>query len=142
VRTLFDVNVLIALFDPDHVHHDRAHAWWKRHRDEGWASCPLTENGFVRIISQPAYPSPVTTARAIELLVVATADTRHAFWSDDVSLADPKRIEPIHILGPKQLTDIYLLALATKQRGRLATFDRSIPVAAVPGAQTRHLAVI
>jgi predicted nucleic acid-binding protein len=50
VRALFDVNVLIALFDPAHVHHESAHAWWKANQSSGWATCPLTENGFVRVL--------------------------------------------------------------------------------------------
>lgn len=142
MRTLFDVNVLIALFDPDHVHHDRAHGWWKVHRQDGWATCPLTQNGFVRVISQAAYPQPVTTSRAIELLATAIEDGRHAFWPDDLSLLDAKRFDRDKILGPKQLTDIYLLGLATKQRGRLATFDGAIRFAAVTGASERNLVVI
>ena len=61
MRVLFDVNVLIALFDPGHVHHDRAHVWWEQNRASGWASCPLTQNGFVRVMSQPGYPNSVAT---------------------------------------------------------------------------------
>lgn len=69
-------------------------------------------------------------------------DEAHAFWPDELSIADAEHVDRTKILGPKQLTDIYLLALAVKRRGRLATFDRAIPLAAVCGAQSRHLVVL
>jgi toxin-antitoxin system PIN domain toxin len=139
---LLDVNLLIGLLQPDHVHHSSAHRWWTENGSAGWASCPLTQNGFVRIVSQPRYPKPIPVTRAIALLQEATAATDHAFWPNDISLADPQRFDSERILGPKQLTDIYLLALAVKNGGRLATFDRTIPIAAVRGAEPRHVAVI
>lgn len=142
MRTLFDVNVLIALFDPDHIHHERAHRWWAAHEDEGWATCPITENGLVRVISQPAYPKAISVTAAVDLLRSATSIDGHAFWPDDVSLADSGRIDGTRILGAKQLTDVYLVALAIKRRGRLATFDTSIPLAAVKGAAGRHVVVV
>jgi predicted nucleic acid-binding protein len=70
-----DVNLMLALFQPDHVHHERAHEWWDEHRAEGWASCPLTQNGFARILSQPRYPQPVTVARALDHLAEQVAET-------------------------------------------------------------------
>ena len=69
MRALFDVNVLIARFDPAHVHHERAHRWWKLNKTSGWASCPLTENGFVRILSQPKYPNTIPTRDALRRLI-------------------------------------------------------------------------
>ena len=92
MRALFDVNVLIALFQPDHVHHQRAHTWWEKNQNSGWASCPITENGFVRILSQPKYPMPQTVPSAIKLLNLAKASTDHAFWPDTVSLLDPGQL--------------------------------------------------
>lgn len=142
MRSLLDVNLLIGLLQPDHVHHSSAHRWWTENGSAGWASCPLTQNGFVRIVSQPRYPKPIPVTRAIALLQEATAATDHAFWPNDISLADPQRFDSERILGPKQLTDIYLLALAVKNGGRLATFDRTISIAAVRGAEPRHVAVI
>jgi len=142
VRALLDVNLLIALLQPDHVHHESAHRWWSANRSEGWASCPLTQNGFVRIVSQPRYPKPMSTASALDVLAEQIIDTDHAFWPDDISLLDPGKFDFDHILGPKQLTDIYLLALAIENGGRLATFDRTIPIRAVRGAEPRHLAAI
>jgi uncharacterized protein len=142
VRSLLDVNLLIAMFQPDHVHHALAHEWWAANRAEGWASCPLTQNGFVRIVSQPRYPKPVPLSRAIDVLQEATIATDHVFWADDISLLDEKFFNCDHILGAKQLTDIYLLALAMKNGGRLATFDRTIPVGGVRGAGPQHVVVV
>jgi toxin-antitoxin system PIN domain toxin len=142
LRSLLDVNVLIALLQPDHAHHRVAHRWWSTQRSEGWASCPLTQNGFVRIVSQPKYPKPLPIMRALDLLGEGIAGTDHAFWPDDVSLLDAQCIDRARILGPKQLTDVYLLALAVKNGGRLATFDRAIPVGAVRGATKRNVVVI
>jgi toxin-antitoxin system PIN domain toxin len=142
VRSLLDVNLLIALLQPEHVHHVSAHRWWTANRPAGWASCPLTQNGFVRIVSQSRYAKPISVSRALALLQEETSSADHAFWPDDVSLVDPQCFDGTRILGPKQLTDIYLLALAVKNGGRLATLDRAIPLAAVRGAEPRHVVVI
>jgi toxin-antitoxin system PIN domain toxin len=88
VRTLFDVNLLIALYLPDHIHHTLAHEWWDANRATGWASCPLTQNGFVRILSQIRSPRPIAVAEALDRLREATAETDHEFWPDDVALHD------------------------------------------------------
>ena len=138
MRALFDVNVLIALFDPEHVHHERAHQWWKLNKASGWASCPLTENGFVRILSQPKYPNAIPTNDALRLLRQSINRGGHAFWVDDVSLTDTDLFHTEHILGPKQITDLYLLALAVRNSGRLVTFDRRIPLSGVEGAIQEH----
>jgi hypothetical protein len=142
VSALLDVNFLLALVQPDHVHFEAAHAWWDKNNSDGWASCPLTQNGFIRIISQPTYFRPMPVRRAIDELAAYAAQTNHTFWPDDISLLDPKIIDRSHILGPKQLTDVYLLALAVKNGGLLATFDRVIPLQAVRGAQPEHVVVI
>ena len=142
MRALLDVNVLIALHDRDHVHHVRAGTWLAGNIAHGWASCPLTQNGCLRIMSQPAYPNPQPLSMLVSMLQGASANPHHAFWPDDVSLADPQRFDSARILGPKQLTDIYLLALAVKNGGRLATLDRAVSIAAVRGAETRHVVVI
>jgi len=139
VRALLDVNVLIALFDTAHVHHADAFTWWTKNRNDGWASCPLTQNGFVRIISGSRYPQPLTTADAIALMRAQMGLPGHAFWPDDVSLADSKRFDHGRLVGPGQITDAYLLALAVQNDGRLVTFDRTIPIAAVRGAEPRHI---
>lgn len=141
-RALLDINVLLALLDRDHVDHTRASDWLDDEIDAGWASCAVTENGFVRIISQPRYPSPVSPAEAIELLARASRDDRHDFWPCDVSLLDPKSVDSSRVHGPRQVTDAYLLALARAHDGRFITFDRSVSLATVPGATDDHLRVL
>ncbi len=142
MRTLFDVNVLIALFDPAHVHHNRAHDWWEEQQNTGWASSALTQNGFVRILSQPRYPNAITTTDAILRLRAATAQSNHAFWADEIAVTDKGIFSAERILGPKQVTDIYLLALAKHFGGRLATFDRALSATAVIDAKPEHYVVI
>jgi toxin-antitoxin system PIN domain toxin len=141
--TLLDVNVLVALFDPDHIHHETAHNWFADHHRAGWATCPLTENAFVRVLSQ-AQPgaAAVRPAALVERLSKFCASGHHTFWPDAVSLRDRKLFRAEHIAGHRQITDIYLLGLARKMRGRLGTFDRSIPLGAVVSATDETLAVI
>lgn len=142
MRALLDVNVLVALLDVDHVDHIEAREWFIANVEHGWASCALTQNGFVRIISQPRYPSPIPTSAAIERLARATRTPQHEFWSCEISLLDREIFEPTRIHGPRQVTDLYLLALAATKGGRLVTFDHSIPLSAVPRATAEHLVVL
>jgi toxin-antitoxin system PIN domain toxin len=142
MRALLDVNVLIALLDADHVHHATAHAWLAANIASGWASCPLTQNGCIRIMSQRAYPGALPAAAVAARLVAATSTPWHAFWPDSISLLDDQQLDWHGILGSRQVTDAYLLALAAHHGGRLVTFDRAIPRAAVPAATTAHLVVI
>jgi toxin-antitoxin system PIN domain toxin len=139
---LLDVNVLLAFFDAGHIHHDRARAWWRAHHATGWASCPLTQNGFVRIISRPGYPRPIPLSTAVSALATQVERSDHEFWPDDVSIADDGILDRRHILGPNQITDICLLALAVQRGGRLVTFDRGVPLRAVRGAEARHLVAV
>ncbi len=141
--TLLDVNVLVALFDPDHVHHELAHDWFADNRAGGWATCPVTENGFLRVLANPSYHSAIT--RPTELVARLRrfcGSGHHVFWPDAVSLRDAELFDPAFIAGHRQVTDIYLLGLAKAKRGRLATFDRSIPVKAVRGARQDLVTVI
>ena len=141
--TLLDVSVLVALFDATHVHHENAHDWFEDQRREGWATCPVTENGFVRISTGPAFKNP--PYRAVEVVAHFNTLRReggHHFWPDSISLADEKIFDPAYIGGHKQLTDIYLLGLAKVSGGALATFDRSIQLPAVKGATKANLLVI
>jgi toxin-antitoxin system PIN domain toxin len=142
LRALLDINVLLALLDSDHVDHARARAWIGAEIRHGWASCAITQNGFVRIISQPRYPSPVPVAEAMHRLARATQAKHHVFWSCDSSLLDEARIDRTRVHSPRQVTDVYLLALATANHGRLVTFDRSIPLGAVQGARGEELVVL
>lgn len=141
-RALLDVNVLLALLDSDHVDHDRTRDWLDDEIGAGWASCAITENGFVRIISQPRYPSPISPTEAIELLSRACDSSHHAFWTCDVSVLDPQVVDRSRLHGPRQVTDAYLLALATAHHGRFVTFDRSLPLASARGATEGHLMVL
>lgn len=141
--TLLDVNVLVALFFADHVHHDLAHDWFADHRTHGWATCPLTENGLVRVAcQQPSDDMLVRPVDVIGHLERFCKDKHHHAWTDAVSLADASLFAPEFIRGHRQLTDVYLLGLAKKMGGRLATFDRTIPVKAVRGAHADLLHVI
>ncbi|QMW64888.1 PIN domain-containing protein [Mumia sp. ZJ1417] len=142
MRALLDVNVLLALFDRDHADHARARDWLTAEITQGWASCPLTQNGFVRVVGQPQYPSPVPVAQAIQMLARACSTEHHEFWPSDRSLLDETFVDPRRIHGPRQVTDLYLLATAVAHRGRFVTFDRAIPVSAVPGATNDHLVVL
>ncbi len=137
---LLDVNVLIALFDPDHIHHDVAHDWFADNRSRGWATCPLTQNGFVRTAAALARTrEPVSVRVLAEGLRTFTASGRHSLWPDDVSLLDATVFNHTVLLGHQQLTDIYLLGLAVKHKGVLVTFDRKIPIEAVTGASKTHV---
>ena len=142
MRTLLDVNVLIALLDASHQNHDDARTWLLANVASGWASCPLTQNGCIRILSQPTYPNAVPTSVALDKLAAACASPHHEFWTDAVSLIDPKTVHGNRIHGPRQLTDLYLLALAVHNGGRFVTFDRNIALGAVRRASVKHLVVI
>lgn len=138
---LLDVNLLVALFDPDHLHHEPAHRWFGDQRSSGWATCPLTENGVVRILSNPAYsPSAQRPAEIARRLASFRTSGHHVFWPDDVSICDTGVFNLT--VGHGQLTDVYLLGLAVTHGGRLATFDRSIPMRAIRGARADALVVI
>ncbi len=141
-RALLDINVLLALLDSDHVDHGLAHDWLADEIDAGWASCAITENGFVRIISQPRYPSPVSPSEAIHLLSRARDSRHHEFWPCDISLLDARIVDKSRLHGPRQVTDAYLLALATAHAGRFITLDRSLPLSAVHGASEDQLTVL
>jgi uncharacterized protein len=141
--TLLDVNVLVALFDPDHIHHDTAHDWFADSREDGWATCPLTENGVVRILSNLRYsPTAESSARIVERLRGMCQNEHHVFWADSVSLRDVRRFASTTPITHRQVTDVYLLGLAKQHGGRLATFDRTIPLEAVSGGEADDLIVI
>lgn len=142
MTALLDVNLLVALLDAAHLHHARARAWLEANIGTGWASCPLTQNGCIRILSQPAYPGARPPALIAARLAEATGTAWHRFWPDDLSLLDPGVLDWGQVLGARQLTDVYLLALAARHGGRFVTFDRGIPLAAVTGATPRHLELL
>ena len=140
---LLDVNVLVALFDGDHVHHDIAHDWFAERGAQGWATCPLTQNGFLRTAAALAkIHDPISMAELVEGLQRFTSSGQHQFWADDISLLDKARFSAELVIGHQQLTDVYLLGLAVKRRGVLATFDRKIPLDTVKGAKAEHVEVL
>ena len=140
---LLDVNVLVALFNPDHVHHEAAHDWFAGARANGWATCAVTETGLLRILSNPNYWSEFErTATLVKRLRQFCGSGNHRFWEQTVSLRDRKLFDLAHLAGHRQITDVYLLGLAQRMGGQLATFDRAIPVKAVIGATSESLAVI
>jgi toxin-antitoxin system PIN domain toxin len=138
---LLDVNVLVALIDPAHVQHDAAHDWFAKHGRKAWATCPLTENGVMRIVGHARYPnSPGTPAAVAQVMLGLCALPGHMFWPDNISLLDTRKLDATRILSSAQVTDSYLLALACAHGGKLATFDRRLVVDAVRGeAKGLHL---
>lgn len=139
MRSLLDVNVLIALLDAAHAHHARARAWISDHIEQGWASCPLTQNGCLRILAQPRYSNPLPLVDAGARLRAAQATKWHSFWSDSISVLDQSHIDLTRVHGSTQLTDVYLLALAVQNNGRLVTFDQRIALSSVIGATRDNL---
>jgi hypothetical protein len=140
---LLDVNVLVALFDSAHDNHEAAHRWFGRNRKHGWATCPITINGCIRVLSNPAYPTvEATPAEVAGRLRSFCSTTDHHFWADSVSFLDESLFRTSMIGGHQKITDAYLLGLAVRNHGRLATFDRSIPLKAVQGAGPANLVLI
>ena len=125
-RALLDVNVLIALSWPEHVSHDAAQRWFSKNAHRGWATCPITQNGFIRILSNPAFSrNALTPQQALAILESNIAHPDHRFWPDDLSpvyaLSNAKGIT-----GHRQISDAYLLALAAHHRGTVATLDGAL----------------
>jgi toxin-antitoxin system PIN domain toxin len=136
LSVLLDVNVLIALVDSQNLNHEAAHNWSGPSARQGWRTCPLTENGLVRIISQSKYPNGVASpAFGLDLLRQLIKIPGHGFWPDDVSLADSTLFDTNQLLTSAQVTDAYLLGLAVKNGGRLATFDKRLSSAPVRSGQ-------
>ena len=140
---LLDVSVLLPLFDPSHMHHELAHDWFEDQQRQGWATCPITENGFVRLATSVAYSNPLLRpADILARLITFRRTGRHEFWPASLSLTDERVFSAAHIRGHKQLTDVYLLGLAKSNGGALATFDQSIHLGSVKGATKANLMVI
>jgi len=143
IPSLLDINVLVALFDSAHLNHDEAHDWFKAARGTAWATCPITINGVVRILSNPAYPSVEATPGEVNSrLQDLCSSPQHEFWPDDVSLLENQAFRPTSIGSHQKITDVYLLALAVHRKGQLVTFDRSISLKAVVGAEARHIKLL
>ena len=139
---LLDINVLIALIDPAHQFHASAHSWFKSRRSHGWATCPITENGCLRIMSNPGYPFPgLTVERVRGILAELVRVEGHRFWPDSLSVLEGKRFD-LTKTGPKYLTDLYLLSLAISNRGCLITFDRTIPIQTITSFKPDDMEVL
>jgi len=124
---LLDLNLLLALAWPSHVHHDVAHAWFEREASPSWATCPLTQRGFVRLSFGPAFTSDaVSPPEALSLLQAITAMDGHELWPEDVDCVSASFADGLRITGHRQVTDAYLLSLARARSGCLATLDRQI----------------
>jgi hypothetical protein len=124
---LLDLNILTALLWPAHEHHDAAHRWFAARANARWATCALTQLGFVRIVSNPAFSrDALAPAGAVALLAENLGHPAHEFWTE--SLQVPAAVKGIEaaLQGHRQLTDAYLLALASRRKGLLATFDRGL----------------
>ena len=142
MRALYDVNALLALLDRNHSAFIPVSSWFAVNIEYGWASCPLTQNGYLRVVSQTRYRNAVSLFEAFERLQEATSTQFHQFISDDISLLDDTLVDARRLSGHRQLTDVYLLALAVKHGARLVTLDRRIPLNAVRGATENNLVVI
>lgn len=131
---LLDVNVLLALAWPSHLHHEAAHRWFANHHTDGWATCPMTQCAFVRISMNPGYSglveSPVRAAALLERVIELPF---HKFWADDLPFS-ADAIPKAGITGHRQITDAYLLGLAAHHGGKLVTLDRGILSLAPPGS--------
>ena len=141
MAALLDVSALIALVDSEHVGHQAVQRWFLEHHRSGWATCPLTENGMIRILSQPTYPSgrrtPAVVIRILVALKAAFKDS-FEFWGDNISICDDVIFDSAVIAGTRQVTDVYLLGLASAHSGTLVSLDRSLAWQAIRGG-TPHL---
>ena len=125
--SLLDVNLLIALAWPNHVHHGAALRWFERNREAGWATCPMTQSGFVRVSSNSrVLPQARTPREALELLRRIVALPDHVFWRDDIAIVASEHIDETRLVSHRQVTDAHLLAVALRHEGRIATLDRGI----------------
>ena len=129
-------------FDPAHRSHEDAHRWFGRNLRYGWATCPITLNGCIRVLSNPSSPIDTTAAEVICRLTLPCSANDHHFWADTVTLLDDALFTATAIRGHQQVTDVYLLGLAVRNHARLATFDRSIPLKTIRNASPGNLAVI
>ena len=141
MTSLLDVNVLLSLLDANHAHHPAVMGWFGQNNDR-WASCPTTQNGYLRTVTKPGYPNTISTTAAIRTLSQAVSTPGHDFLSDNISLLNPQLVTHRHIQGNKQFTDIYLLALSVSHGARFVTLDTGVPLLAVPQATNASMYVI
>lgn len=140
-----DVNVLVALHDRKHIGHDKAHTWFEQCKDLAWATCPMTENGFLRVFTQTQYPNNLTgvsdTLFLLENLIQTYSKTHH-YWSDIVSMRDKTLFDPKIMRGHKQITDVYLLGLCQSNGATFVTLDTGITTAAIVSPHSELLQIL
>ena len=141
MTSLLDVNVLVSLLDANHEHHAAARGWFDQNEDP-WASCPITQNGYLRIVTQVGYANTISINKAVTTLSRAVSTPGHEFLPDDISLLDQQIVAHQQVQGPKQLTDVYLLALSVSHGARFVTFDKRVPAVAVWKATAASVHVI
>lgn len=139
MTSLLDVNVLIALAWPSHVHHRQASMWFAENASSGWATCPMTQCGFVRVSSNPSIISEaVSPGQALTHLKRILDLPHHVLWDETASLTDMKPLESLLLVGHRQVTDAYLLGLAIHHKGKLATLDQTLPNLLPESDPNRH----
>ena len=142
MSALLDVNVLVALAWPNHIHHRAAASWFLQEHPQGWATCPLTESGFVRVSSnRRVIPDARAPSEAIELLRRLRQQRGHGFWVDDIAISDCSEVDTTRLSGYRQVTDAHLVALAIRRGGRLVTFDQTIEALGAPSEAVETLAL-
>lgn len=140
---LLDTNLLIALLWPPHERHAVAVRWFASHRAQGWATCPFTQAGFVRIVTNPAFSrDAVLPQEAMRVLQANTAAEDHRFWPDDAPYSEVAAFAGARLIGHQQVTDAYLLGLAVMRGGSLATLDASVAALAIPESPARAALVL
>ena len=142
MTSLLDVNALLSLLDANHEHHAAITGWLHTHRDDSWASCPITQNGYVRIVTQDAYPNSLSIDIAVETLSNAVSTPTHVFLADDISILNRELFEHRHIRGNKQITDVYLYALAVSHNARFVTLDGGVPTQVARLASADSLQIV
>ena len=143
MTVLLDVNVLVALAWPNHIHHDLAVQWFDKQRARGWATCPVTQSGFVRVSSnRRVVPEAKSPAEAIAVLTQLTELEGHQFWPDDIEFTRSEFIDPSRIVGHGQVTDAHLVALAVRHKGRLATFDGNVTGVVPASLKSPHVLLV
>ena len=133
MKRLLDISVLIALCDPNHIDHQRVVLWFEEKGGNAWASCPITQNGFIRILSNPSYPGlSGSILTAAEIVRQLGGHKGHEFWPDDYSILNGT-VDLRRTAGHKQITDLYLLGLAARRKARFTSLDKSVPAILVKG---------
>ena len=142
MKSLLDVSVLIALLDEDHIHYAKATTWFQKNLEHGWTTCPLTENGYIRIVSGTGYGNTLSIVESVRRLRNLTTIPYYEFVADDISFRDDTLVDVRLLTGHKQLTDVYLLALAAEHDMRFVTLDTRISTSAVIEADHSNLLII